>query len=146
MRTGRHIFGHGRQVLYEEERQALGLRVQTLGKFPGKRRTGGSNRLYLRWRKRDRRWQGPVFFDGQVELRCLLQGRDAKFLVEHLHAFPVLVKGGGALTRPGIQLHKVAMGWLVQAIQRQPAPGMANGRREISQGAVAVHEALECAG
>src|SRR5947209_20153331 len=93
---------------FQGDREGRPYNVFRWGRFRSNRESCSCNALrILRWRKRDRRRQGQVFFDGLVELRCLLQGRDAKFLVEHLHAFPVLVKGGGALTRPGIQLHKV---------------------------------------
>jgi hypothetical protein len=58
-------------------------------------------------------------------------------------AFGVLAQGGGALARSGVQPHQVTVGRLMQWVERQPAPGVGNGRLVCPLVAVAAHQSLE---
>ena len=60
---------------------------------------------------------------------------------EDAQAFLVLVQGGRTLTGAGIQLHELAMGLFVQAVQGQPAPSVLDGLGRIILALIAAYQA-----
>jgi hypothetical protein len=71
-----------------------------------------------------------VFFEADllVERRCFELGCGPQFVLERLHADFILAQRGRSLAALGVQAHQQAMGWLIQQIQRQPAPGVVDRR------------------
>jgi hypothetical protein len=58
-------------------------------------------------------------------------------------AFRVLPQSGGALARPGIQVHQALVRRLVQRVQGQPAPGETNGRLVLVARAVTAYQLFQ---
>ncbi len=68
---------------------------------------------------------------------------DTQLLVKDAHAFFVLAHSGRRLASARVELHQVTMGRLVQGIQRQPAPGIGQGRGMIALLAGAVRQPFQ---
>ena len=69
-----------------------------------------------------------MILDGLVQPGCLPLWGHAQFTLEYALTFLVLAQGRGPLFGSGIQSHQAAVGWFVQGVQRQPAPGIRDGR------------------
>ena len=78
-----------------------------------------------------------------IEGRRLLGGCESQFLLEDARALLVLAQRGRPLAGLVVQLHQGAVGRLVQRVERQPAPGVRDGRLDLTLGTVSTHELLE---
>ncbi len=88
-------------------------------------------------------WSGSDLF---VKGCGFFRGRETQFCFEDAHTLLVLAQSGSTLTGLGVQLHQVAMRRFVQGIQRQPAPGVGDGRLVRPLGTVTAHQSLQGGG
>jgi hypothetical protein len=98
--------------------------------WPG---SGEEGFLSICWASSDLFVQGRGFFGGW----------ETQFCLEDPHTLLVLAQSGGTLTGLGVQLHQMPVDWLVQRVERQPAPGVGDGRLVFPLGAVSAHQSLQ---
>jgi hypothetical protein len=64
-------------------------------------------------------------------------------LAEHPHALPVLAKGRAAVAVPGKETDQLALGWLLEGLQLDPALGVEEGLLLSSTPHVGIDEASQ---
>ncbi len=67
-------------------------------------------------------------------------------ILQNLGALLVLAQRGRALARPGVEAHQVSVRRFVEAIERQPLPGVCDGLIELALSRMALHQHLKGGG